>query len=106
MKFLLITNNDTDGIGQPVINLFSNLKNEGHQAKILTLHNFHKNKDIIKIKRSIFLRLFFYPLNFIKKNFKELFWFNISTVNYKLIKSYINNFDVIVIFTFQKTKPF
>ncbi len=102
MKFLLITNNDTDGIGQPGVNLFNNLKNEGHQAKILTLHNFHKNKDIIKIKRSIFLRLFFYPLNFVKKNFKELFWFNVSTVNYKIIESYINNCDVIVIFTFQK----
>ena len=52
MKYLLITNNDTDGIGQTVINLFNNLKKQGQKVKLLTLHNYHKNKDIIKIKRN------------------------------------------------------
>ena len=102
MKYLLITNNDTDGIGQTVINLFNNLKKQGQKVKLLTLHNYHKNKDIIKIKRSLILRLAYYPLNFIKKNLKELFWFNISSVNYKNIEKYILESDVIVIFTFQK----
>ena len=62
MKYLLITNNDTDGIGQTVINLFNNLKKQGQKVKLLTLHNYHKNKDIIKIKRSLILRLAYYLL--------------------------------------------
>ena len=40
MKFLLIANNDTDGIGQPVVNLFNNLLIRGHDAKIIVLHKF------------------------------------------------------------------
>ena len=37
MKFLLITNNDTDGVGQPAINLNNNLKKQllFHTNKIL-----------------------------------------------------------------------
>ena len=73
MKFLLITNNDTDGICQTVINLFKNLNKESHKAKIVTLHKLNINKNIIKIERSFFYRLFLYPLNLLKKNFSELF---------------------------------
>ena len=102
MNFLLITNNDTDGIGQTVVNLFNNLKKNGHSAQILTLHKFYNDKDIVKIKRSFFFRLFFYSLNFLKKNFNELFWFNISSINFSTISNYIKNCDVIIIFTFQK----
>ena len=52
MKFLLIANNDTDGIGQTVVNLFNNLIKKGHDAKIIALHKFINHKNIIRIKRS------------------------------------------------------
>lgn len=102
MKFVLITNNDSDGVGQPVIKLFENLQKEGHQAKILTLHKSYNDSKIIKIKRSFFTRLFSFLLNFLKKNFNELFWFNLSTVNFINIKKYLKQADVVIIYTFHK----
>ena len=60
MKFLIILNNDFDGVGQPAINLSSNLKKKGHKTKIITLHKKSENKDIIKIKRSIISRIFLF----------------------------------------------
>ena len=47
MKFLLIINNDIDGVGQPAINLCSNLKKKGHESKIIALHKFTKNKNAV-----------------------------------------------------------
>ena len=76
MKFLLIANNDTDGIGQPVVNLFNNLLIRGHDTKIIVLHKFINHKNIIKIKRSFLSRLFAFSLGFLKKDFKELFGFD------------------------------
>jgi len=102
MKFVLITNNDSDGIGQPVIKLFKNLLKEGHQAKILTLHKSLNNSKIIKIKRSFLTRLFSFLLNFLKKNFNELFWFNLSTINFISIKKYLKPADIVIIYTFHK----
>ena len=78
------------------------MNKEGHKAKIVTLHKLNINKNIIKIERSFFYRLFLYPLNLLKKNFSELFCFNISTIKFRDLKQQIKNSDVIIIFTFQK----
>ena len=102
MKFLLITNNDTDGVGQPAINLNNNLRKKGHQSQVLVLHKSTKFKDIIQIKRSLTLRVFLFILNFLKKDFSELFGFGYSTINYRSIKKHIDQADVIIIFTFYK----
>ena len=102
MKFLLITNNDTDGVGQPAINLSNNLKKKGHESKVLVLHKFTKSKDIQQIKRSLVLRIFLYILNFLKKDFSELFGFGYSTINYNSISKHVDDADVIIIFTFYK----
>ena len=102
MKFLLIINNDIDGVGQPAINLCSNLKKEGHVSKIITLHKFTKNKDIIKVNRSLILRLLLTLLNVLKKDYSELFGFGYSTINYRDIKKHVDNADIIIIYTFYK----
>ncbi len=102
MKFVLIANNDSDGIGQPVIKLFRNLRKEGHQAKVLTLHKTINDSNIVKIKRSFLSRFFLFLLNFLKKDFKELFWFNISSINFDDIKKYLKEADIIIIYTFHK----
>ena len=91
MKFLLIINNDIDGVGQPAINLCSNLNKKGHKSKVISLHNFTKNKNIIKAKRSILLRLFLYVQNFLKKDFSDLFEFGYSATKYSSIKKCNNN---------------
>ena len=102
MKFLLITNNDADGVGQPAINLSNNLKKKGHFSKVLVLHKFTKSKDIEQIKRSLVLRVFLFILNFLKKDFSELFGFGYSTINYNSIAKHVDEADVIIIFTFYK----
>ena len=102
MKFLLITNNDTDGVGQPAINLNNNLKKKGYESKVLVLHKFTKSKDIQQIKRSLVLRVFLFVLNFLKKDFSELFGFGYSTINYNSIAKHVDEADVIIIFTFYK----
>ena len=102
MKFLLITNNDTDGIGQTVTNLSYNLNIKGHSSKIVTLHKFTQNKNIVKIKRSLLSRIISYLFNFLKNDFNELFWFNHTTIVYSDIKKYIDTADVIILFTFHK----
>ena len=102
MKFLLIANNDTDGIGQTVVNLFNNLIKKGHDAKIIALHKFINHKNIIRIKRSFLPRLFALSLDFLKKDFKDLFGFDHSTIKYVDIEKYIEEADVIIIYTFRK----
>ena len=102
MKFLLMTNNDADGVGQPAINLSNNLKKKGYDSKVLVLHKFTKSKDIEQIKRSLILRVFLFILNFLKKDFSELFGFGYSTINYNSIAKDVDKADVIIIFTFYK----
>ena len=53
MKFVLIANNDIDGIGQPAINLCKNLNKSGHDAKVLVLHKSKNYSKIIKLKRNL-----------------------------------------------------
>ena len=69
MKFLLITHNDVDGVGQTVINLNSNLNALGHESKTILLYKKNKFDDsVILIKRSFFLRVFSFFFEFFKKN--------------------------------------
>jgi len=102
MKFLLITNNDIDGVGQPAVNLSNNLKKKGFCSKVLVIHKFTKSKDIVEIKRSLVLRVFLFILNFLKKDFSELFGFGYATINYNSIARHVDEADVIIIFTFYK----
>ena len=102
MKFLLIINNEVDGVGQPAVNLSSNIKKKGHKAKIIALHKFTKNKDIIKIKRSIISRFFLFVLSFLMKDFSDLFGFGYSTAKYSEIKKHVEESDIIIIYTFYK----
>ena len=110
MKFLILTNNDFDGVGQTVINLSNNLKKLNHEAKVSLLHSKTNDQNIKIIERSIFLRITGFLFNLLKikkinnfkKNFLELFWFGNTTINFYSIKKDIENSDVIIIFTFYK----
>ena len=106
MKFLLITYNDTDGVGQTVINLNSNIIKLGHESKTILLHkSSDKDNNIIKIKRSFLKRFFFYFFEFFKKK-RVLFSFGNSTTNYNSIKKYIEEADTIIIYTLHKFLSF
>ena len=110
MKFLILINNDSDGVGQVAINLSNNLKRLNHQVKVSTLHAKIKNENINIIVRSFYLRIISFLLNLIKikrikdfkKNFLELFWFGNSTIKFNAIKNDIKDTDIIIIFTFNK----
>ena len=103
MKFLLVTYNDTDGVGQTVIGLNSSLNKMGHESKTILLHKSEKsNGDVILIKRSFFMRGIFFVLEFLKKNSRVLFSFDNSAVRYSEIKNYIDESDVIIIYTLHK----
>jgi len=102
MKFLLITYNDSDGVGQAVVNLNSTLNSLGHKSKIILLNKSCDSKNIFKIKRSFFKRIFFYFYEFLKKRYSDLFSFGNSTVNFKLVESYTDEADIIIIYTLHK----
>ena len=110
MKFLILINNDSDGVGQTAINLSKNLKKLNHQVKVNLLHAKTKDQNIKIIKRSFFLRVLGFLFNLMKikkiqsfkKNFLELFWFGNTTIKFQSIKNDIEESDVIIIFTFYK----
>lgn len=102
MKFLLITYNDSDGVGQTVVNLNNNLNNLGHQSKIILLHKSTQEKNIIKIERDSIKRFIYFPYEFFKKRFIDLFSFGNSTVDSKKIEEHVNKYDIIIIFTLHK----
>ena len=102
MNYLLIANNDRDGVGQPAVNLCRSLANRGHKSKLIVLHKFSKNKFVRKIKRTIIARIFLFFLNFLKKNYSELFGFGHSTVKFEELKKYLDKADVVIIFTLHK----
>ena len=102
MKFLLVTYNDSDGVGQTVVNLNNNLNNLGHQSKIILLNKSTLEKNIIKIERDRIKRFIYFPFEFLKKRFFDLFSFGNSTVNLKKIDEHVNNSDIIIIFTLHK----
>ena len=66
MKFLILMNNDFDGVGQTAINLANNLKKINQEVKISLLHSKSNNKKIEIIKRSMFLRIIAFLFNFLK----------------------------------------
>ena len=88
MKFLFIANNDFDGVGQTALNLANNLNHSNHNCKLLVLHKKKANNNTLIIKRSFFKRLLLFLLNFIKKDFNELFGFGYSTINFNFIKKH------------------
>ena len=110
MKFLILLNNDSDGVGQTAINLSNNLKKLSHETQVRLLHTKNGNQNIKIIKRSFFLRIIAFLFNLLKikkissykKNFLELFWFGNTTIKLKSIKKDIEKSDVIIIFTFYK----
>ena len=102
MNYLLIANNDRDGVGQPAVNLCRSLANRGNKSKLIVLHKFSKNKFVRKIKRTIIARIFLFFLNFLKKNYSELFGFGHSTVKFEELKKYLDKTDVVIIFTLHK----
>tara|TARA_Y100000389_G_C17452394_1_gene515747 strand:- start:405 stop:1649 length:1245 start_codon:yes stop_codon:yes gene_type:complete len=102
MNFLLIANNDHDGVGQVAINLCKNLISKRHKSKLIVLHKNSNNNFIKKIKRSLFARIFLYILEFFKKKHLELFGFGYSVVHFQELKKYLDKVDVVIIFTFYK----
>ena len=102
MNFLLISNNDFDGVGQPSVNLCKNLIDKGHKANHIVLHKLSKRKYVKKIKRSFSTRIFLFFLNLIKKNYSEIFSFGFSSVNYSELEKYIKKADVIIILELYK----
>ena len=100
MKFLLLTNNDNDGVGQHAARLNDEFISLGHQSKTLVLHKTTKNKNIIKIERSILKKIFYFPLNFLKKQSDKLFSFGFAGIGFNVIKSYIHKADIIIIYSF------
>ena len=87
MKFSFIANNDFDGVGQTALNLSKNLISNGQECELLVLHKKYKNKNTIILKRSFLKRLLIFILNFLKKNFNELFGFGYSTVDFDFLKN-------------------
>ena len=102
MKVLLITNNDYDGVGQHVARLNSIFRQKKVNSRTLVIHKKTRNPYIIKIKRSFFLRIFFYLINYLKKKKNTLFSFDLGTVFFKSIQNYINQSDVIIIFSLHR----
>ena len=102
MKFLLIANNDSDGVGQVAVNLGKELNLLGHDAKTVVLNKKYKNKKVFKLRRSFIKRVFAQLINLVKVDLNELFGFGIGTVDKKDLSKYIENSDVIIIYTFYK----
>lgn len=86
MNFLLIANNDHDGVGQVAINLCKNLISKRHKSKLIVLHKNSNNNFIKKIKRSLFARIFLYILEFFKKKTFRIIWFWVFCSSFSRIK--------------------
>lgn len=100
MNIILINNNDTDGVGQHFSRAVNQLNYIGHKAVGLVVHKKYKNKNIIKLKRNFLKRSLNFLLNFSKKKFSNLFSFGFGGVEYSEIKKYIQNSDLIIIYSF------
>lgn len=102
MNFLLIANNDFDGVGQTAVNLCKTIISKGYKSKLIVLNKSSNKSFVQKIKRSIILRVLIFFKNLIKKSYSELFGFGDSTVNYYELKKYLDKSDIVIIFTFHK----
>jgi len=107
MKFLLISYNDSDGVGQVVLNLNESLNKKGHKSEMIVLNKTSSNNNcLFEIPRSLIKRIFFYVLEFLKKRYVDLFSFGNTTINYKSIKNYIDRSEVIIIYSLHKFLDF
>lgn len=107
MKFLLISYNDSDGVGQVVLNLNKSLNKKGHKSEMIVLSKTNSNSNyLFKIPRSSIKRIFYYVLEFLKKRYVDLFSFGNTTINYKSIKKYIDRSEVIIIYSLHKFLDF
>jgi glycosyltransferase involved in cell wall biosynthesis len=102
MNFLLISNNDFDGVGQPSANLCKTLIDKGHKTKLIVLHKLSKKSYVTKIKRSLLARTYLFFLNLIKKKYSEIFSFGYSSVNYQDLEKFVRKADVIIILELYK----
>ncbi len=102
MRFLLVSHNDSDGVGQTVTNLNVNLNRLGHKSKIILLNQSTTSKNIIKIKKSFVKRFFFYFLEFFKKKYSDLFSFGNSIIDYKSLEEQVRKTDVVIVYTLHK----
>ena len=102
MKFLLVTYNDSDGVGQTVVNLNSALNKLGHNSKIILLNKTYNFDNVFKIERSLFKRIFYYFFEFLKKRYSDLFSFGNSTINFSLLNKYLDDADIVIIYTLHK----
>ena len=96
MKFLLVTYNDFDGVGQTVVNLNASINALGYSSKIVLLHKKKEANNTYKIDRSFFKRIFFYFYEFLKKKYSDLFSFGNSTINFNSLDKYLKDADVIL----------
>ncbi len=107
MKFLLISYNDSDGVGQVVLNLNKSLNKKGHKSEMIVLNKTDSNNNyLFKIPRSSIKKIFYYVLEFLKKRYVDLFSFGNTTINYKSIKKYIDRSEVIIIYSLHKFLDF
>ena len=102
MKFLLVTYNDSDGVGQTAVNLNTTLNDLGHHSKLILLNKSISCKNIFEIKKSFIKRVYFYFFELLKKRHSDLFSFGNSNVEYKSIEDHINAADIIIIYTLHK----
>ena len=102
MKFLLVTYNDSDGVGQTVVNLNSALNKLGHNSKIILLNKTYNFDNVFNIERSLFKRIFYYFFEFLKKRYSDLFSFGNSTINFSLLNKYLDDADIVIIYTLHK----
>ena len=107
MKFLLISYNDSDGVGQVVLNLNKSLNKKGHKSEMIVLSKTNSNNNyLFEIPRSSIKRIFYHILEFLKKRYLDLFSFGNTTINYKSIKKYIDRSEVIIIYSLHKFLDF
>jgi len=102
MQFLLISNNDSDGVGQHVVKLSKNLSENGIKNNFIMLHKQNKYNNFFLLKRSFYLRCKFFFLNLIKKKLNDLFSFENATVDDLQIEEWINKSDIIIVFDYHK----
>ena len=63
MNYLLIANNDFDGVGQTAVNLCKTIISKGYKSKLIVLNKSSNKIFVQKIKRSIILRVLLFFKN-------------------------------------------
>lgn len=102
MQFLLISNNDFDGVGQHVVKLSKNLSEHGIKNNFIMLHKKNEYDNFFLLKRNFYLRCKSFFFDLIKKRLNDLFSFENETVDSFEIEKWIDKSDVILIFDYHK----